>query len=281
MADLRFGTGGTPLSAKDRGIEAGIKRLVELELDHLEVEFVHGVRITQAAAEKAGKLARERGITLTCHGPYYINLNSEEADKRVASVRRILETARAAHWLGAKSITFHPAFMLKNPESEVHAVVRQALESILETLEREGITDVRVSPELTGKESQYGSLKHLLALATELPGIHPCIDFSHYHARTGGAQNSYPEFCATLEAIRTALGRPALEQLHIHVSGINYTAKGERNHLVLKESDLEFEALVKALRDFEVGGWLVCESPNLEEDARLLKDTWLNLPAGK
>ncbi len=281
MAELRFGTGGVPLSAKDRSIAAGIKRLVELELDHMEIEFVHGVRITQAAAEKAGALARESGITLTCHGPYYINLNSEEADKREASVRRILETGRAAHWLGAKSITFHPAFMLKNSEAEVHAVVRDALRDILDTLSREGIADVRVSPELTGKESQFGSLRHLLALAAEVPGLRPCIDFSHYHARTGGKQNTYEEFCATLEAIQNTLGREALEHLHMHVSGINYTAKGERNHLVLKESDLEYVALMRALREFEVGGWLVCESPNLEDDARLLKDTWSAVPSGK
>jgi len=111
----------------------------------------------------------------------------------------------------------------------------------------------------------------------EVKNIHPCIDFSHYHARTGGAQNSYPEFCATLERIEKALGRPALENLHMHVSGINYTAKGERNHLILEESDLEYKALLKALKDFKVGGNLVCESPNLEEDAALLKKTYGDL----
>lgn len=275
MAELRFGTGGVPLSAKDRSVESGIKRLVELELDHMEVEFVHGVRMKREAAERAGELAAEKGITLTCHGPYYINLNSEEEDKRTASVRRILETARAAHWLGAKSITFHPAFMMKKSREEVYAVVRDALTEIMAVLNDEGITGVRVSPELTGKETQFGSLVDLLELSAEIRGVHPCIDFSHYHARTGGAQNSLGEFRETLDSIRKALGAEALESLHIHVSGINYTAKGERNHLILKESDLEYEALMRALREFEVGGWLVCESPNLEEDARLLKDTWL------
>ena len=91
MADLRFGTGGVPLSVKDRSVISGINRLVELELDHMEVEFVHGVRMKREPAEQAGALAAEKGITLTCHGPYYINLNSEDAEKCTASVRRILE----------------------------------------------------------------------------------------------------------------------------------------------------------------------------------------------
>ena len=276
MAELRFGTGGVPLSARERSVIAGLHRIRELELDCMEVEFVHGVRMKQDKAEEAGRLAHELNVSLPCHGPYYINLNAEEPDKKEASVRRILETARAAHWLGAGSITFHAGFFMKSDREEVYGVIREALAGITEKVAGEGL-DVRISPELTGKESQFGSLEELLRLSGEVKNIHPCIDFSHYHARTGGAQNSYPEFCATLERIEKALGRPALENLHMHVSGINYTAKGERNHLILEESDLEYKALLKALKDFKVGGNLVCESPNLEEDAALLKKTYVRL----
>ena len=170
--------------------------------------------------------------------------------------------------------------MMKKSREEVYKIVRDALSRIVSILRDEGISGVRISPELTGKETQFGSLRDILELSAELPGVHPCIDFSHYHARTGGAQNTYEEFCETLESIRKALGKAALESLHIHISGIKYTAKGERSHLILKESDLEYGALMRALHEFEVGGWVVCESPNLEEDARLLKDTWLAVAAG-
>ena len=43
------------------------------------------------------------------------------------------------------------------------------------------------------------------------------------------------------------------------------------------KSDLRHKALLKALKDFRVGGNLVCESPNLEEDAALLKKTYAEL----
>ena len=273
MAELLFGTGGVPLSAKGKSISDGVRRIRELGLDCMEVEFVHGVRIKEENARAAGKLATEQGVSLTCHGPYYINLNSEEPDKKEASVKRILDTARAAHWLGARSITFHAGFFMKQDSQKVYEVIKTELAGITAEVGRSG-WPVRISPELTGKETQFGSLDELLKLSREVDNIHPCIDFSHFHARTGGQQNSYPEFCATLERIEKNLGRSALENLHMHVSGINYTAKGERNHLILTESDLRFTELMKALKDFKVGGNVVCESPNLEDDAALLKQTY-------
>ena len=176
MSELLFGTGGVPLSSADRSVLAGVKRIKELGLDCMEVEFVRGVRIKQEEAEKAGKAAAELGITLTCHGPYYINLNSDESRIREASVGRILDTARAAHWLGAVSITFHAAFFIKKDPEEVYQVVRQALADISAVVKKEGL-QVRISPELTGKPPQFGSLEELLRLAREVDNIHPCIDF--------------------------------------------------------------------------------------------------------
>ena len=45
----------------------------------------------------------------------------------------------------------------------------------------------------------------------------------------------------------------------------------------LEESDLQYVELIKALRDYEVKGLLICESPNLEEDALLLQETYNDL----
>lgn len=82
MAELLFGTGGVPHSAADRSVLAGVRRIRELELDCMEVEFVRGVRIEKDIAEQAGQAAAELGVRLTCHGPYYINLNADEPDKK-------------------------------------------------------------------------------------------------------------------------------------------------------------------------------------------------------
>ena len=136
---------------------------------------------------------------------------------------------------------------------------------------------VLLRPETTGKASQFGTVEELLRLSTEVPGVQPCIDFSHLHARSGGAFNSYDEFLSVLQQIEAALGRHGLETMHMHVSGIEYTAKGERKHLVLQESDLKYDELLRALKDVKASGTLVCESPNLEDDALLLQETYARL----
>jgi len=65
--------------------------------------------------------------------------------------------------------------------------------------------------------------------------------------------------------------------MHIHVSGINYSEKGERNHLVLKESDMNYKDLMKAFKSFNIRGSIISESPNIEKDAQLMQNYYKNL----
>ncbi len=65
--------------------------------------------------------------------------------------------------------------------------------------------------------------------------------------------------------------------MHIHVAGIQYGPKGERRHLNLAESDMNYGALLRALFDLKVSGVLICESPNLEEDALLMQEYYRSL----
>ena len=105
----------------------------------------------------------------------------------------------------------------------------------------------------------------------------PCVDFSHLHARTNGGYNTYDDFCAIFEYIGKELGSIALENFHAHIAGIEYGAKGEKKHLMLKESDMNYKDLMKAFKEFDIKGVIVCESPIMEEDAVLLKDYYLSL----
>jgi deoxyribonuclease-4 len=127
-----------------------------------------------------------------------------------------------------------------------------------------------------GKPSEFGTLEEILNLSVELDRVAPCIDFAHWHARSGGS-NSYPEFASVLQQVQQRLGRAALDNMHLHVSGIAYGAKGEIKHLNLKESDLQYIGLLQALKDYQVKGIVICESPNLEEDALLLQATYNSL----
>jgi deoxyribonuclease-4 len=134
---IKFGTAGVPLSASDSSTEAGIKRIRELGLDAMEVEFVHGVRMKEEKARLNGQTAIKEKVALTCHAPYYVNLNSKEEEKIVASKQRLVDTARAAEFLGAKSIIFHPAFYSGDESQQVFSKVLAEIAEIRSTLDKE------------------------------------------------------------------------------------------------------------------------------------------------
>jgi deoxyribonuclease-4 len=275
MENLLFGTGGTPHSAETPSTIDGIKRIAELGLGCMEMEFVRGVRMGEAGARLVAETARSERVKLSAHGPYYINLNAREPEKIIASQERILQTARIAAICGAESVIFHAAYYLGDPPEKTYQTVKKNLAEVVNQLKREN-NQVWVRPEVMGKPSQFGTIEEVLNLCTELEGVGIGMDFAHWHARSGDF-NSYPEFVSILEQIKHRLGEQALNDMHIHVSGIAYGKKGESNHLNLRESDLKYIELLRALRDYQVKGLVICESPNLEEDALLLQETYHNL----
>ncbi|RLC60231.1 MAG: hypothetical protein DRH54_00955 [Chloroflexi bacterium] len=270
--ELLFGSAGVPRSIKNRSTDRGIRRIAELGLDCMELEFVRGIKMGESAARNIGKLAKEKEIALSSHGPYFINLNAREAEKRTASQERLLDTVRIASLCGARTVVFHAAYYMGDSPDKAYSVVKKSLQDIMHKLKFEQ-NQVWVRLEVTGKISQFGTLEEVLSLSSEIKGVAPCIDFAHWHARTGKF-NSYAEFASILEQIERQLGRTALDNMHIHVSGIAYGAKGEIKHLNLKESDFDYVGLVKALKTFNVNGLVISESPNLEEDALLLQRTY-------
>jgi len=232
---LLFGTAGIPRSTKIKSTQAGIERIAELGLGGLEIEFVRGVRMSEEGAHLVAETTTRTGVKLSAHAPYFINFNAHEAEKIKASQERLLRTARIAWLCGAGSIVFHAAFYLGDSPEKVYDTVKTHLRETLTQLKQEN-NRVCVRQETMGKPSQFGTVAEILNLCTELEGFDICMDFAHSHARNGGL-NSYGEFVSTLQQIEEKLGRNALDNMHIHLSGIAYGAKGERKHLNLKESD--------------------------------------------
>jgi len=270
---LLFGPAGVPHSAKKDTAEEGVRQCASLGLGCMELEFVYGVRMTAKGAEGVRDAQKATGVQLTAHGPYYINLASKEKDKLIASRGRVLDTARRCFQCGGQSITFHAAFFQGREREEVLQIVALELKAVLAQLEKEKIF-IAVRPELSGKPSQVGSLDDLLWLGKAVPGILPTIDFAHFYAREAGRYNRYADFCRALDQLAKAFGKSILKNMHIHISGIEYTAKGERRHLNLEESEFNWEECVRAFADYGLEGFVICESPSLEKDALLLQDSY-------
>ena len=265
---LNFITAGMPIKTGKGSYNEAFGVLKEMSLDGMELEFVHGVRMKDEHRTFVKDMSKD--FVVTAHGPFYINLNSKEEEKIDASVQRIIDTASVASQAGAFSITYHAAFYMGGDKETVYNQVKTQTKRIMDVLEREKI-NVWVRPETTGKATQWGDLDEIIRLSNDFEMVLPCIDFSHLHARSGGGFNTYDEFSRILEKLGKEVGQYAIENFHGHLAGIEYTAKGEKQHLNLEDSDMNYKDLLKAMKEFGVKGALVCESPNIEEDCKLLK----------
>ena len=275
---FKFGTVGSPAATPPRpgGTVGGIQYMASIGLDALELAWVNGVHVgekTCAAIKKAGE---EAGVSLSVHAPYYINLNGE--DEKWPRLRKyLMDAAHFGTLAGATDIVFHPGTYFGRPADEVLKVTIPRLQDCINELRAAGNL-VTLRPETSGKAAMLGSLADTLAMALEIPGVVPCVDFAHLHARLGdGSMNTYDEWMAALDFYRKSLGDEAMQHLHIHLSGINYGPKGEKNHLVMEESDLDFKTLLRALHEAGAKGRIMCESPVLEVDALKFKALWMEV----
>jgi deoxyribonuclease-4 len=267
--NLRFGTAGVPDSSPQSSSLSAIVHIHGLGLDCLEIEFVRGVKIGSDTARRIREKASALDVWLSVHAPYYVNLNSPEPGKRLQSQERILHSARMAEECGAKSVVFHAGYYGSSTAEETFRAVKKGLGDVLSILQSER-NPVVVRIETLGKKSQFGSLDEVLSLCQQVEGLAPCLDFSHIYAREGKA-NSYLDFYRILKKVDKRLGTAALKSAHIHISGIDYNEHGEIKHLNLGESDFHFDEWLDALRDFDVKGAVICESPSRETDAMMLK----------
>lgn len=272
---FRFGTVGTPKNKPKSpgGSVGGIYYLDDIGLRAMELGWVRSVRVSEKTTQSIKAAAKERDVALSVHAPYYINLNADD-EEWPKSRKRLMDAARAGNASGATDIVFHPGSYFGSSPKEVLENVLPRLEGCLKELRTEN-NPVTLRPETMGKAAMLGSLENILAMSS-IEGVEPCLDFAHLHARAGdGSMNSTREWLEVLDVYRVALGEDSLKHLHCHLSGIAYTEKGEQNHLVIKESDFDLEALFGALLAAGAEGRILCESPTLEEDALYIQNAWL------
>ena len=117
----------------------------------------------------------------------------------------------------------------------------------------------RIAPETTGKPSQFGDIDEILDLMKDT-GCGICIDFAHLKARYNGKIN-YEDI---MEKIKN------LKDIHAHFSGIEFTAKGERKHLLTEEKDIK--ELFHYLKKYNISCTIINESPEPFKDAMKMKE---------
>lgn len=267
---LHLAVAGSPLSTPSPGgTVEGLKQAARLGITAMELEWVKRVPTNPERLEEIKSTASVLNIYLTVHAPYFINLNSSEPDKLEKSKIRILTAMEMGQKTGAHSVCVHPAFYMKTDPVKTYDNVAKATEEILKERDKNKLT-INLAYETMGKHTQFGTYLEALKISREF-GLYPCVDFAHLHARTNGALNTSEEWNRMLDEYESYLGKGSLNKVHFHYSGINYTEKGERNHLPLKDSDANWIDFLQVLKNRRVGGTLVCESPVMEDDTLLMK----------
>lgn len=252
-----FGPGGTA----GLGYEVGLDTISDKKLDALEVEFTYGVKMSNEKAKNIGNIAKEKGIKLSVHAPYWVNLASVEKHKITASKRRILKACERAHHLGAKCVVFHPAFYGKRDKDEVFEMVESAVKEMKEIIDDKN-WNVNLCPETTGKVSQFGTVDELIELSQKT-GCGICVDFSHVYARANG-RIDYDNLFKKL--------KKQYKHIHGHFSGIEFGEKGEKKHK--DTEDERIQEFVKYLKKHDVSATIINEAPHPIKDARRMKDAW-------
>jgi deoxyribonuclease-4 len=269
---LLFGISGLPIGDKTCKFNyaSGIEYVKSIGLDAMELLFVRNVNVTDKNKHEVLAAKLKNNLYLSAHGSYYINLNASESVKQEESMERIFKGADALSEVQGRSLIFHSGYYLGATKDDT-------LKTIMKNLSRLPYKGVDYRLETTGKKTQFGTLEELVSICKEIDTCKLCIDFSHIHARNCGSLKSYEDFAQILQYVFNELGKAALDDLHIHMGGINYNEKGERNHLPLSESDFNYIECLRALKDFHVKGCIIAEGPMVEKDALLLKNTYENL----
>jgi deoxyribonuclease-4 len=279
MADRpRFGPAGVPPSFRlmKTALTDVPEILREEGLDAFEYQAVRwGAKpqIRKKDAEKFGFQAKENDVLLSLHGSYFTNFcgkkNTVEASKQ-----RLIACAKAAEWMKAYVVVFHPGFYGKRSQQEAFRNCLEALKGVVEAMRMRGIKDVKIGPETMGKPSQLGSLEETLGLCEQVERTQLVIDWSHLHARDRGRFRTVDDFSRVIEEVENRLGADATKDMHCHFTKVEFTEKGERRHHILDEAHYgpDFTMLAEVIAEFKLRPVIISESPILDMDALKMRD---------
>lgn len=272
----RFGPAGISDSFAAQGYKTSLDipaYTAGMGLDAFEYQCGHGVRLAEDKARQMAALAAEKGVVFSVHAPYYISMSSLDEEKRLGSIRYLLQSAQLCRALGGRRIIFHPGSCGKQSRA---AALEKALDTLrrgVEALDEAGYGDMTLCPETLGKIGQLGDLDEVLALCGVDKRIVPCIDFGHLNARTLGGIRSKADYAAILDRMGEALGDERARKFHVHFSRIEFSAGGEKRHWTFAETQFgpEPAPLMELLAERRLAPVVICESAGTQaEDARTL-----------
>ena len=275
---ITFGPGGNSESFGKRKFPEQLPEyLASMGLNGYEIECGRGVRIAEKTYNLLPDIAKQNGIYITLHTPYFISLSSENEETRLKSVTYIEESAVAAHKLGVKKIIVHSGSCAKMTREAALELAKDTLLKAQARLDEIGLSEIIICPETMGKINQLGTLSEVMELCKVDERFLPCVDFGHLNARTLGGIKSIVDYTAILDEIEDKLGFERLKNFHVHFSKIQYTAGGEKCHLTFSDNEFgpDYEPLMELFAKRRLEPSVICESAGTQaEDAAEMKKAY-------
>lgn len=277
----KFGPAGNSESFGKTGYKTSLQvpeYILKMGLDAFEYQCGRGVNIGTDKAEQLGRIAKEKGVYLSLHAPYYISMSSLEEEKRDNSVNYILQSARAVNAMGGERIVIHSGSCGKMERATALSLALNTMKKALAALDSEGLSHIRPCPETMGKINQLGDLNEVLSLCELDERILPCIDFGHLNARTHGGLADISDFEYIFDQIENRLGSARLKEFHVHFSKIEYTAGGEKKHLTFEDNVFgpDYLPMIELVLKKNLSPVIICESAGTQaEDAKIMKDSYI------
>ena len=279
----KFGPAGNSESFSALGYKNSLQvpeYIVKMGLDCYEYQCGRGVNIGEEKAKELGIKAKEAGISLSLHAPYYISMSSVEEEKRLNSINYILASAKAVNAMGGDRIVVHTGSCGKITREHALELALDTMKKAVDALDKAGLSHIHICPETMGKVNQLGTLYEVLELCKLDERLIPCIDFGHLNARDLGILKTIEDFENVFTSIKNALGTDRLKCFHSHFSKIEYTTGGEKRHLTFEDKVFgpNYEPVMELTYKYGCDPTFICESAGTQaEDAKTMKDYYSSL----
>lgn len=272
----KFGPAGNSMDFPYKSSLDAPAWLAGLGLDLYEYQCGKGVNVGEETARKLGGKARQAGITLSLHAPYFINLANPDPESLQKTTGYILSACRAADWIGAGRVTVHPGALMKRTRREAQEIALRSMVEVLKAVDGEGFGHISLCPETMGKINQLGDLDEVLELCTLDERLVPCIDFGHLYARSLGADEGTEACIRILDRMKQVLGEERASRFHSHFSRIAFTPKGgEKCHVTFENNEGFGPDPEPLMAEIAKRGWsptIICESAGTQaQDALTMK----------
>lgn len=275
---IKFGPSGAPTRFYDEGHKTTEEMPLWVKqngLDCFEYSFGRGVNLGEAKAKSIAEAFKKENIEISVHAPYFINLATPEKDKAENSFNYILSSAVVGRMMGANRVVFHPAAQGKESrETAVNRTIARLIE-LKSIIEERGFTDMKFCPETMGKIAQIGTIEEIAHFCTFADFYYPTVDFGHVNAREQGSLKTKEDYIVRLKYMMNILGYEKVNDMHVHFSKVEYTAKGEKRHLTFEDTIFgpDYKPFIEAIVELNLHPYIVSESAGTQaDDAKTMKD---------